>query len=180
MSHLYSSSLLLCVILLFSCGKRDKKMTIKNTDSIEQEAKNLRMQEYFTHDTVMIASEKYLVDIHLQPCDSLPKVKDDSGKGFSDNTITLTIKKMNGNSVFYKVFTKKNFSNIIPADFLKKSILDGLVFDKVEAGKFAFAGSVSYPQSDMSMPVTIIITRTGKTSIQVDEVMDNSSDQDSI
>ena len=107
--------------------------------------------------------------------DKLGTVKDDQGNIFADNTITVEI--MNGKQKFFsRTFTKKNFEAYIDSAFVKRGILECLVFDKVDKGRLGFSASVSYPQTDMYESLMIYISGDGKMSIEKDNTMDGSDD----
>lgn len=65
-----------------------------------------------------------------------------------------------------KTFTKADFASVVELDFLKKSILEGLVFDKTTSHGIVYAASVCYPQTDLYVPLSIIVTPDGKMSIE--------------
>ncbi len=133
-----------------------------------------RMQVSNVEQKVNLNGENYIVYIRRAPADSLPKVKSDAGDVYLDNTITLRITHEKGKKVFSKIFTKQSFSHLIGADFLSKSVLEGMVFDKVASQGFVFAASVSFPQTDLYVPVSLVISREGKLTIAKEELMDET------
>jgi hypothetical protein len=180
MKHHYSCLLIFSAMLITACSNHQKKNNNEGFEIDSIEAKEQKMRDAYEHDTVKIASENYYIEVHRQPSDSMPKVKNESGLGFTDNKITLTIKRANGLPFFHKTFKKIDFKHVVEADFMKDAILEGIVFDKVENEQFSFSGSVSYPQSDMFVAVRILVSRAGAVSIQKDENADIGSDEDSI
>ena len=71
-----------------------------------------------------------------------------------------------------KTFTKNDFSSVVDAKFLSKSILEGIVYDKTTPQGIVYAASVCYPQTDLYMPLSITITADGKMSIQKDDMLE--------
>lgn len=133
-----------------------------------------KMQVSNNNISVNWRGKSYKISISRVPNSSLPKVKATSGDIFWDNEINLTITGTNGEKFFNKQFTKQSFSSIITPDFLSKSILEGLVFDKTTDNGLLFAASVSYPQTDLYIPVSITISRDGKIAIKKEELIEEA------
>ena len=92
---------------------------------------------------------------------------------FADNRVVLNIKRNDQSNLYNKIFTKRDFASLLTESYLEKSVLEGLVFDheKTESanGNIVLAASVSFPMTDLYVPFTIIITPSGKMSIERDE-----------
>ena len=71
-----------------------------------------------------------------------------------------------------KTFTKNDFSSVVDADFLSKSILEGIVYDKTTPQGFVYAASVCYPQTDYYIPLSITITADGKMTIEKVDILE--------
>lgn len=130
----------------------------------------VRMQISDVEQVVTLKGKEYRSQLHRVPNDSLPRVKNDAGTIFVDNAITLSITRSN-ESLFKKTFTKQTFSSLIGADFMKNAILEGMVFDKTSAAGLVYAASVSYPQTDLYIPILVTIAPDGKMTIEKDELM---------
>lgn len=130
-----------------------------------------RMQSSKSEQTITFKGKDYRSVVNRTPNDSLTRVKNDAGDIFLDNEITLKITQ-NGRTVFNRKFTKHSFSSIVPADFLRNSILEGMVFDKVSAKGLVYAVSVSYPQTDLYFPISMTITADGKMSMEKEELIE--------
>ena len=99
------------------------------------------------------------------------------GDTYVDNKIVLRLTRGN-ETVLNKTFTKNDFSSVVDAKFLSKSILEGLVYDKTTPQGIVYAASVCYPQTDLYMPLSITITADGKMSIRkVDMLEENLNDE---
>ena len=77
-----------------------------------------------------------------------------------------------------KTFTKNDFSSVVDANFLSKSILEGIVYDKTTPQGIVYAASVCYPQTDLYMPLSITITADGKMSIQKVDMLEEDYDDE--
>ena len=77
-----------------------------------------------------------------------------------------------------KTFTKNDFSSVVDANFLSKSILEGIVYDKTTPQGIVYAASVCYPQTDLYMPLSITITADGKMSIRKVDMLEEDYDDE--
>lgn len=133
----------------------------------------IRMDSSLTKGSLNMDGINYQYIIKRTPDESIPKALDEEGNSYIDNRIELDITS-GGRPFFSRVFLKSNFDGMIDSSFVKKGILEGLVFDKVKDGKINFSVSISYPQTDMYESLMIEITPTGGMSIKKDESMDGS------
>lgn len=156
-------------MLLASCGNKPKEdnsseilysMESKSFDGLQ------RMQSSHAEQDVAWKGKNYHFVINRVANDSLPKIKDEAGDVFVDNTITLSIKRNRSERFFDKVFTKQSFASVLDERFLSHAMLEGMVFDKATDGGLIFAASVSYPQSDLFVPVIITIAPNGNMSMR--------------
>lgn len=130
-----------------------------------------KMQVLNSERKITFKGKDYESVINRIPNDSLPRVKNEMGDVFLDNEIVLKI--MQGSSkVFAKKFTKQSFSSIVPGEFLRNSILEGMVFDKATAKGFVYAVSVNYPQTDLYFPVSLTIAVDGTMSMEKEELLE--------
>lgn len=93
---------------------------------------------------------------------------------FADNRIVVKILRENGASLFERSFVKNDFSSYLTTDFLRHSVLEGLVFDDMKTAEnkqITLAASVSYPMTDLYIPFTIVVSQEGKMSLSKDEDM---------
>ena len=91
-----------------------------------------------------------------------------------DNSSRVKIARENGTTLFEKKFTKGDFAAYLPAKYLKRSVLEGLVFDDVrtsEKKEITLAASVSYPMTDLYIPFILVVSQDGRLSISKDEDM---------
>ena len=100
-----------------------------------------------------------------------------TSKSETDNKIVLHLTRGN-ETVLNKTFTKNDFSSVVDANFLSKSILEGIVYDKTTPQGIVYAASVCYPQTDLYMPLSITITADGKMSIQKVDILEEDYDDE--
>ena len=169
--------ILLAVLLVWALGacstkhpgERDDRRVLMQ-DSTDSSGL-LRMQTSRSEQTVKFGEKEYRSFILRSPSDSLPHVKSATGDNFLDNKITLKLTQ-GGKQVFHKTFTKQSFSSLISPEFLKNAILEGMVYDKTTSSGIVYAASVSYPQTDLYIPVSITISADGKMSMVKEEMME--------
>ncbi|MDR0657695.1 MAG: DUF4738 domain-containing protein [Mediterranea sp.] len=131
-----------------------------------------RMQVSEVEQTITFKGKEYRSFVQRMPGDSLPRVKNEAGEVFVDNVITLRLTRGN-EKIFNKTFTKQSFSSFVSGEFMKHAILEGMVFDKITSQGFVYAVSVSYPQTDLYIPVSVTITPDGKMSMVKEELMED-------
>ncbi len=173
--------LLSVAVVLVSCVKTEKKQADEKAafqiDSVSA-AGVQRMQVSSTEQDVKFRDKDYHILIQRVPADSMSVVKNEAGDSYVDNQITLRITRGKGEKVFSRTFNKHSFSDWVDADFLSKSILEGMVFDKTTEKGIVLAASVSFPQTDLYVPISLTITPDGKMTMEKEELMDeNFSEQ---
>lgn len=170
--------ILLGFAALVACTNNTTKTDIKDdirvlmNDSVDARGVQ-RMQLSDVEQTITLKGNNYRSRVRRVSDDALPHVKNEAGEVFADNTITLRIVRIDGGQVFQKTFTKQDFSILVGADFLKNAILEGMVFDTISAAGMVYAVSVSYPQTDLYIPISVTITPDGKMSMEKDERMED-------
>ena len=80
----------------------------------------------------------------------------------------------------YHTFTKRNFVSIVGEDFLAKSILEGMVYNKTTPQGIVYAASVCYPQTDLYVPISITITADGKMTMAREELLEEIYDEEGV
>ncbi|NDW11419.1 DUF4738 domain-containing protein [Bacteroides sp. 214] len=168
--------LLLLALLLIFCGCSNKSKSEQKDAYVLMEstvdAHGLqKMQEYRNELEVTFKGKNYKVFLARTPDSSLPQVKSETGDMFLDNKIELKITQ-GGSNIFSKTFRKQDFSSVVAASFMKNAILEGMVYNKVSAQGIVLAASVSYPQTDLYIPISITITAEGKMTMVRDELLD--------
>ena len=165
------------LLSLVACSEKNK-----STDIITQRVETVkpqgpeRMQEYNDSRDVAWIGKQYKVNVHRQPGDSLPMVKDETGQKYVDNIISVSVMRADGSKFYSHQFTKADFLQYLDDDYSKTGILEGLVFDKADGDWLEFAASVSHPHTDEYIPLVVRLSRMGQLTIQRDTQMDTTGD----
>ena len=164
--------------LMTGC-KSDKKETQEEArrmfqiESVDENSDLQRMQVSRINQEIACKGKTFKLSVERTPDDKLPHVKSDMGL-FMDNSIQVKIVRENGTTLFEKKFTKNDFAGYLPAKYVSRSVLEGLVFDDVrteEKKEITLAASVSYPMTDLYIPFILVVSQDGKLSISKDEDM---------
>ena len=158
--------------ILTGCGSsqkdtKEEQQRMFQLESVDENTGLQRMQVSRIKQDIACRGKKFQLSVERTPDDKLPHVKSDMGL-LVDNSIKVKITRENGTALFEKTFTKNDFSAHLPAKYLKRSVLEGLVFDDVrtnENKELTLAASVSYPMTDLYTPFTIVISDAGKMTI---------------
>lgn len=163
------------IISLAACSSQDKNkkedLQTLQQDSTEVSAPQ-RMQVSDIKTAFTYKGKEYQSSVLRIPDETLPIVKNEQGEKFVDNRITLRI-SCEGKQLVDKVFTKESFASLIDAEFMKNSILEGLVYDKTAPEGMIYAASICYPQSDLYVPIRLVVTTDGKISMTKEELMED-------
>lgn len=152
----------LAAVTFAGCGeKKQSDVIIMEKVDTPKPSVPVKMNEYHDSDVISWLGNKYTYDIRRTPCDSLPRVKDEDGQKYTDNSVTLTISRSDGSVFMKKTFTKRFFESSLTSEMSLKGILDGFVFHEVDGNVLQFAASVAYPQSDENIPILMRIDRMG-------------------
>ena len=168
--------------LLSACSSQKKEdrgdIQVLMKDSVDANGLQ-RMQVSDSKTSFTYKGKEYQSSVVRRPDDSLPVVINEQGDKFVDNSITLRITS-GGKSIVDKVFTKESFASLVDAKFMKHSILEGLVYDKTTPQGIVYAASVSSPQSDLYIPLSITVSADGKISLAKEELLEDLHETDSI
>ena len=109
-------------------GSSNKESVLARQDSVDAHGLQ-RMQSSKAETDIKFKGRDYHSLVSRTPDESLPHVSNDMGDTYVDNKIVLRITRGSEN-VLNKTFTKNDFSSVVDAKFLSKSILEGIVYDK--------------------------------------------------
>ena len=165
------------MLSVVACSEKKKSSDIitQRVETVKPQAPE-RMQEYDNSREVAWIGKHYKVNVHRQPADSLPMVKDETGQKFVDNIISVRVLRADGTQFYSHNFTKSDFLNYLDDDYTKTGILEGLVFDKADGDWLEFAASVCHPHTDEYIPLVVRLSRMGQVTIQRDTQMDTTGD----
>ena len=169
---------MLVVGVLTGCGNNKKEQKEETQrmfqlESVDENSGLQRMQVSRIQQEIACKGKTFQLSVERTPDDKLPQVKSDMGL-FVDNTIRVKITRGDGSALFEKSFTKNDFAAYLPEKYLKRSVLEGLVFDDVrteEKKEITLAASVSYPMTDLYIPFVLVVSQDGRLSISKDEDM---------
>jgi len=158
-----------CTSKTSEADKKDETRVL--TGEIADASGTHKLPESKNEQTVQFRNNDYHLYIERVPSDSLPRVKNESGDTFYDNTITLKLTR-GSQKVLNRKFTKHSFASVVPTNFMKNAILEGMVYDKTSPDGIVFAVSVCYPQTDLYIPISLTVDAAGKISIVKDDTME--------
>ena len=129
----------LVIASLSSCSeekknKQEEAKRIFQIESVDEKSGLQRMQISRVNQEIICKGKKFQLSVERTPDEKLPHVKSDMGL-FVDNIIKVRITQSNGTSLFEKTFTKNDFASYLPEKYLKRSVLEGLVFDDVRTAE---------------------------------------------
>ena len=168
-------------IVVTACGgnkKAEEKSLLIMQDSVDACGLQ-RMQVSKADVDIKFKGKDYHSFISRTPDEDLPLVKDDRGNQFVDNKIQLRLTRGN-EQIFNMTFTTRNFASIVGEDFLAKSILEGMVYNKTTPQGIVYAASVCYPQTDLYVPISITITADGKMTMAREELLEEIYDEEGV
>ena len=167
--------------MLFSCGEKNStKEIIAKKPVVKAPTGPAKMQSSKSRTEAQWMDKTYEIHIDRHANTSLALVQDEGGNRYCDNEIAVKVVRPDGSTFYEKTFTKADFSTIVPAEYLQKSALVGIVFDKVKGDALQFAASVGSPDalSDEYMPLLVTLSRMGSISISKDTRMDSDEGED--
>ena len=157
-------------------GSSNKESVLARQDSVAAHGLQ-RMQSSKAETDIKFKGSDYHSLVSRTTDESLPQVYNEKGDTYVDYKIVLRITRGSEN-VLNKTFTKNDFSSVVDAKFLSKSILEGIVYDKTTPEGIVYAASVCYPQTDLYVPFSITVTADGKMSIKkVDMLQDDYTEE---
>lgn len=173
--------LLIGVVALAACSSKSGSPR-EDAQVLMQESRDeqglQRMQVSKSETDIQFKGKEYHVQIVRTPDESLPTVVSERGDKFLDNKITLQLSRGSA-EVVNVTLTKNYFASLIETDFLNRSILEGVVYDKTTPQGIVFAASVCYPQTDLYFPLSLTITADGKISINKVELLEENPEVES-
>ena len=121
-------------------GSSDNTSTLAMIDSVDAHGLQ-RMQTSKSETDFKFKGKDYHSLVSRTPDENLPHVTNELGDTYVDNKIVLHLTRGN-ETVLNKTFTKNDFSSVVDANFLSKSILEGIVYDKTTPQGFVVPRSI--------------------------------------
>lgn len=157
-------------------GSSEHESVLATMDSIDSHGLQ-RMQTSKSEMDLKFKGKDYHSLVSRTPDESLPHVSNEMGDTYVDNKIVLRLTR-GSETVLNKTFTKNDFSSVVDADFLSKSVLEGIVYDKTTAQGIVYAASVCYPQTDLYVPLSITVGTDGKMTIKKVDVLEEEFEEE--
>lgn len=157
-------------------GSSERESVLATMDSIDSHGLQ-RMQTSKSEMDLKFKGKDYHSLVSRTPDESLPHVSNEMGDTYVDNKIVLRLTR-GSETVLNKTFTKNDFSSVVDADFLSKSVLEGIVYDKTTAQGIVYAASVCYPQTDLYVPLSITVGADGKMTIKKVDVLEEEFEEE--
>ena len=171
------SFFVLCAIGCNSAKKNEEKRNesgvLMQDDTMNDGVQ--KMQTSNITNTIDFKGKTYHSTITRTPDELLPKVESEMGETYADNRVVLNI-TCDGKTFYNKTFTKNDFSAAVESSFLKKAILEGFVYNKTTPQGILYAASICYPQTDLYIPISILISPDGKMTYTKDELLEDIYD----
>ena len=152
-------------------GSSDNKSTLAMMDSVDAHGLQ-RMQTSKSETDFKFKGKDYHSLVSRTPDENLPHVTNEMGDTYVDNKIVLHLTRGN-ETVLNRTFTKNDFSSVVDANFLSKSILEGIVYDKTTPQGIIYAASICYPQTDLYVPLRLTVSADGKISMAKEELLED-------
>lgn len=162
-------------LMLVGCKDKPKSDDIIAPKPVKQvQTGPESMQEIKQSQDVDWVGSQYKIEIVRTPDKELALTKDESGKVYHDNKISMRILRKDGSQFFGRTFTKADFASLLDEDTRKNGALLGIVLDKTEENQLRFAASVGSPDvlSDQYIPILLTVTRMGAVSMAKDDRLD--------
>ena len=128
---IYLLGLTMLMVIVACSGTAEKKQSdirVLMQDSTDAHGLQ-RMTARKSEIDIKYKGKEYHSFISRTPNDSLPRVVSQMGNTYVDNQIVLRLTRGN-ERIFSRTFTKKQFASLIGEDFMAKSILEGIAYDK--------------------------------------------------
>ncbi|KAA6345922.1 hypothetical protein EZS27_006562 [termite gut metagenome] len=169
------------IFLLLACtnGAPENETKQLKIIYINSDSPGERRAEVFQDtQSITLDNTEYNSHITRTPNDSLPYVTDKDGVTYVDNAITLRITRGDV-PIFNRTFTKNSFASLVNDEFLREATLEGMVYDKTTPEGIKYAVSLCYPQTDLYMPISVIIDTHGRMMvIQAEEIPEETTHEE--
>lgn len=172
------------MLCCLSCKQKEEKKVIIVPPPVEQPKKGTQQMSEIPpkSDTIKWLGNKYIIIVSRSVDKNLPKVADENGIVYYDNSISVLIKREDDSEFFNRTFRKSDFQQSIGGtDIAKRGALLGIVYDKITDNKLTFAASIGSPDvtSDEFFPLIMTINRMGEISVVPDTRMDTDTEPSS-
>ena len=150
--------------LMFGChGNKQKTTPERAVETVDTLTGIITLRELHIIDRIQVASKTYTYQFDFTPTDDV--VRNPQGDDYHDNEVSLTIRQGTHN-ILQRTFTKQDFHNLVPAEFMNTSVLCGFTYDYTKADDHTalyFIATVGDGDetADMSFPISLKISTSG-------------------
>lgn len=172
------------LMALCSCGGGGGQKPEAAPDTVKAVAQEVPVAEMSEHYEITrdatLGEHAYKITINIDADRDLPTVKDQNGREYLDNKVSVRITR-DGADFFSRTFTKDSFADFIPAKALGGYILNGMNFyeEKSTARRLCLTAQVGEPGAGEG-PAFIVEVPTGggACSIVVDREQDSNGEKE--
>ena len=172
------------LLALCGCGGGGEQKEEAVRDSVKTEAADVPVAELSEHYEITrdarLGDHNYKITINIDADHSLPTVKDQNGREYFDNKVSVRITR-DGADFFSRVFTKDSFADFIPAKALAGYILNGMNFyeEKSTARRLCLTAQVGEPGAGEGPAFIVEVPAAGGAcSIVVDREQDTNGQRE--
>lgn len=158
-SNIFIILAMLMALTVISCKEKKEpeeiivEKVVDKPQAEEQEMSDEKLNGEFD----WIGGSTYSYTIQRKASTALRKVKNHDIT-YSDNEISLEIRRSDGTVFFQKTFTKANFAPALPKQFNDSGVLLGMNFEKAEGNKLNFVVSVGSPDDSYDEFFYVLMT----------------------
>ena len=170
-SYVAAGAMMVC-LLSCSSGKADAEGGAQaGAEADMQGVEQPVMTPHEARETVDYMGKTFALTIHRRPDESLPHVVGLEGDEFVDNRIALRV-KADGKLLVDRDFSRQSFAGLVPAGELRNCRLEAFLFEEATPQGLLFTAGLGYPQSDMFIPIRVVVGYGGQVSMEKGSLMD--------
>lgn len=170
------------LLVMASCGgkKEERTIVVHKKEAVKPKTTK-KVGDFSQTRNVDWKGSAYGVTISRTADASLPLATDANGNKYYDNKISIRVLRKDGSEFYNRTFTKSDFKRYVDPSFYKNSVLYSIVLVEATGNTLNFAVSVGAPNqmvSDEYVPFTLKVSAMGGLTIQKDQKLDTSDEED--
>lgn len=178
MKSIFNPILLLTVAMLAgSCGNPAKQTAqASQTEEVQEEDAIGTLRELHVTNTAKVGGKDYTYEYDFVHDETLPIVRNPQGDDYYDNCVRLSIEQ-DGKEVLVRTFTKRDFKDVVPEQFMSASALVGFTYNYTKTDMtdaLYFIATVGDPDetADMVFPVQVKVSPSGQVTLEKADNLD--------
>ncbi len=163
------------LLLLVGCGGKNAssdRSAPNEPAAVEEQQGPMADNDWSYEKTVTLDGNEYQISLDRSADETLPRVRDEFGQEYYDNSVALTILR-NGEDFYAKTFTKDVFLDFLSEADKKGTTLQGMAFDKEDAEGLHFGAQIGVPGGEGGSAFIVTITKGGSMSITEGNMLDS-------